>query len=139
MDSLLHQNKLTVQRFNQEVIAAGNVASFQELMDEHFVNHSAPAGTDNGPNGMWHTFNNILRPALSDLQVHIHAQVAEGDIVTTRKTITGTHTGPLLGIAPTGQPVTIEVMDMVRLRNGKYYEHWGLNTLTAVLAHLRQQ
>jgi predicted ester cyclase len=108
-------------------------------MDEHFVNHSAPAGTDNGPNGMWHTFNNILRPALSDLQVHIHAQVAEGDIVTTRKTITGTHTGPLLGIAPTGQPVTIEVMDMVRLRNGKYYEHWGLNTLTAVLAHLRQQ
>lgn len=123
MDFLLHQNKRAVQCFNQEVIAEGNAASLRELMDEHFVNHSAPAGADNGPGSMWHTFNNVLRPALSDLRVHIHAQVAEGDRVTTRKTITGTHTGPLLGIAPTGQPVAIDVQDMVRLRNGKYYEH----------------
>lgn len=59
-------------------------------------------------------------------------------MVTTCKTIMGTHTGPLLGIAPTGQSIAIEVMDMVRLHDGKYYEHWGVNTLQAVLAHLRQ-
>ena len=139
MESLLDRNKLAVQRFNQEVIADGNEASFHDLMDEHFVNHSAPPGADNGPAGMWHTFQHVLRPALADLRVHIHAQVAEGEVVTTRKTITGTHTGPLLGIPPTGQPVAIDVLDMVRLRDGKYVEHWGLNTLAAVLAHLRQQ
>ncbi len=137
MDSLAQLNKQVVQRFNQEVIAEGRLDTVADLMDPDFINHSAPAGTDNGPGGMLHTFNNILRPALSGMQVHIQQQVAEGDVVTTRKTITGTHTGPLLGIAPPGQAVTIDVMDMIRLRNGKYYEHWGVNTLAAVVARLR--
>ncbi len=137
MDSLAQLHKQVVQRFNQEVIAEGRLDTVADLMDPDFINHSAPAGTDNGPGGMLHTFNNILRPALSGLQVHIQQQVAEGDVVTTRKTITGTHTGTLLGIAATGQAVTIDVMDMVRLRNGKYYEHWGVNTLAAVVARLR--
>ena len=52
---------------------------------------------------MWHTFQNVLRPAFPDLAVVIYEQVAEGDLVTTRKAITGTHTGPLLGIPPTGR------------------------------------
>ncbi len=137
MDSLAQLNKQVVQRFNQEVITEGRLDTVADLMDPDFINHSAPAGTDTGPGGMLHTFNSILRPALSGMQVHIQQQVAEGDVVTTRKTITGTHTGPLLGIAATGQAVTIDVMDMVRLRNGKYYEHWGVNTLAAVVARLR--
>ena len=132
------QNKVVVRRFNQEVIEQGNVSSFQELMDPQFVNHAAPTGADNGPGGMLNTFNNVLRPAFPDLKVIIHDQVAEGDLVTTRKAITGTHTGTLLGIAPTGAAVTIDVIDLVRLRNGRYYEHWGMNTLPAVLQQLAQ-
>lgn len=129
-------NKQIVRRFNQEVIAEGNLASFQELMDEQFINHSAPPGADNGPQGMINTFNHILRPALADMKVIIHEQVAEDDLVTTRKTITGTHTGALMGIPPTDRPVSIDVIDIVRLRNGKYIEHWGINTLPVVLQHL---
>ncbi|AMR29892.1 ester cyclase [Hymenobacter psoromatis] len=136
MTTALEQNKAVVQRFNQEVIEQGNRASFQELMAEQFINHAAPAGADNGPNGMWNTFQNVLRPALSDMQVIIYEQVAEGDLVTTRKAITGTHTGPLLGLAPTGKFVTIDVLDMVRVRHGKYVEHWGVNTLPAVMQQL---
>ena len=64
-------------------------------------------------------------------------RVAEGDRVTTRKTIRGTHAGPLPDIAPTGMVVAIEVIDIVRLRDGRYIEHWGINTLPAVLAQLR--
>ena len=133
------QNKVVVRRFNLEVIEQGNISSFQELMDPQFVNHAAPPGADNGPNGMLNTFNNVLRPAFPDLKVIIHDQVAEGDLVTTRKAITGTHTGTLLGIAPTGTAVTIDVIDMVRIHNGRYYEHWGVNTLPAVLQQLAQR
>ena len=85
---------------------------------------------------MLHTFNQVLRPAMPDLKVTIYDQVAEVDLVTTRKAITGTQTGPLLGIAPTGRTITIDVIDVVRLRLGKYYEHWGVNTLPAVLQQL---
>lgn len=136
MDTQLENNKAVVRRFNQEVIGEGNVESFKELMDENFINHSAPAGADNGPQGMINTFNNVLRPAMPDMQVTIFDQIAEGDKVTTRKNISGTHTGTLMGIAATGKKVSIDVIDIVRIKDGKYFEHWGINTLPSVLAQL---
>ena len=134
----LESNKEVVRRFNREVIQEGCRPAFDELMAEGFINRSAQEGAPNGSEGMWHTFQNILRPALSDLRVTIHDQVAEGDKVTTRKTISGVHEGSLFGIAPTHRSVSIEVIDVVRIENGRYVEHWGLNTLPLVLANLRQ-
>ncbi|BAV04062.1 hypothetical protein FLA_0041 [Filimonas lacunae] len=127
-----------MQRFNKEVIAEGNLQSFLELMHPAFINHTAAPGMDKGAQGVLNTFNNILRPAMPDMQVIIYDQVAEGDLVTTRKAITGTHTGPLLGVPATGKTITIQVIDIVRLREQQYYEHWGINTLSAVVAQLAQ-
>lgn len=129
-------NKEVVRRFNIEVIQNGNEAEFQALMAPGFINHAAPQGMPNGPENMWNTFQNVLRPALSDLKVTIHDQIAEGDKVTTRKTISGVHTGTLLGVAATGRDVAISVIDIVRIEDGRYAEHWGLNTLSTVLADL---
>ncbi|MBV2183125.1 MAG: ester cyclase [Rhizobium sp.] len=130
------ENKEVVRRFNIEVIQNGSEAEFRALMAPHFVNHAAPQGMPNGPESMWNTFQNILRPALSNLTVTIHDQIAEADRVTTRKTISGVHTGPLMGIAATGRDVEISVIDIVRVEDGRYAEHWGLNTLSNVLAQL---
>ncbi|RYD84989.1 MAG: ester cyclase, partial [Sphingobacteriales bacterium] len=74
--------------------------------------------------------------AMPDIQVTIHDQVAEGDMVTTRKTISGTQTGPLLGAPATGRSISIEVIDMVKVKNGKYVEHWGITTLPELLGTL---
>jgi predicted ester cyclase len=132
-------NKEVVRRFNIEVIQEGNADAFQSLMAPDFINRSAPPSMSDGPQSMWNTFQNILRPALSDLKVTIHDQLAEGDKVATRKTISGVHTGELLGIPATGKDISIDVIDIVRVCNGKYAEHWGLNTLSNVLAALKQQ
>jgi predicted ester cyclase len=137
METQKERNKAAVRRFNKEVIEEGSVTSFKELMSDQFINHSAPVGTDNGPQGMINTFNNILRPAMPDLKVVIYDQVSEGDFVTTRKTITGTQTGVFFGVPPTGRKITIDVIDIVRLKDGKYFEHWGINTLSSVLAQLK--
>lgn len=130
-------NKAAVRRFNEQVIAGGDEEAFRELMDPNFVNRSAAPGMPSGSDGMLHTFNRVLRPALPDLTVEIHDQIAEGDKVTTRKTLRGTHRGELFGIPPTGRTVAIDVIDIVRLKNGRYIEHWGINTLPSVLAQLR--
>ncbi|WP_229249311.1 ester cyclase [Dyadobacter sandarakinus] len=131
-------NKEVVRRFNQEVIAEGNPESFHELMDEQFVNRSAPEGMSSGADGMLYFFNEILRPAMPDIHVTIHQQVAEGDLVTTRKTISGTQTGTLLGIPPTGRTLNIDVVDIVRVKNGRYFEHWGITSLPEVLFQLQK-
>jgi predicted ester cyclase len=138
METMTEDNKAVVRRFNKEVIEQGNVDSFNALMDNKFVNRSVPAGMDNGPQGMIWFFNEILRPAMPDIKVIIHDQVAEGDMITTRKTISGTQTGPLLGVLATGKAVSIEVIDIVRVRDGRYIEHWGITTLPELLATLAQ-
>jgi predicted ester cyclase len=137
MDSTIERNKAAVRRFNLEVIERGDARAFAELMDPEFVNRTAMPGVSPGPEGMRHVFEDLLRPALPDLRVEIHDQVAEGDRVTTRKTLRGTHRGSLAGAPATGRAVAISVIDIVRLRDGRYLEHWGINDLAAVLASLR--
>lgn len=128
--------KEVVRRFNAEVIAGGDRSAFEALMAPEFVNRSAPAGAPADAESLWNTFQNVLRPAIEGLKVTLHDQIAEGDKVTTRKTISGTHAGALLGVAATGKPITIEVIDIVRVEGGRYLEHWGINSLATVLADL---
>jgi predicted ester cyclase len=138
-DARLSRNKAVVLRFNCDVIERGDLAAFEEIMAPDFVNRTAAPGMSPGKDGMLATLNGVLRPAFPDLRVEIHDQVAEGDKVTTRKTIHGTHTGPLLDVEPTGRAVAIQVIDIVRLRDGRYVEHWGINTLPVLLAQLRAE
>ncbi|AXV17530.1 ester cyclase (plasmid) [Neorhizobium sp. SOG26] len=130
------EDKEVVRRFNIEVIQNGDRSTFEALMAPDFINHAAPQGMPNGPDSMWNTFEKVLRPALSNLTVTIHDQIAEHDKVTTRKTISGVHTGTLLGVPATGRKVAISVIDIVRVDHGRYAEHWGLNTLSNVLSSL---
>jgi predicted ester cyclase len=138
METMIENNKAVVRRFNREVIEQGNVDCFNALMDGNFINRSAPAGMDTGPQGMIWFFNEVLRPAIPDIRVTIHDQVAEGDMVTTRKTISGKQTGQLLGVPATGRMISIEAIDIVRVKDGKYVEHWGTTTLPELLATLAQ-
>lgn len=132
----LETMKEVVRTFNKEVIENGNPEISKSIFASDFINHSAPPGSPAGASGMLQTFNNVLRPALKDLRVEIRDQIAEGDTVTTRKTITGIHTGTLLGIEPTGKAIEIQVIDIVRIKNGQYSEHWGINNLPSVLTSL---
>ena len=133
----IEKNKAVVLRFNKEVIEGGSEDVFWELMAPEFVNRTAAEGMSAGPDGMIYTFNQVLRPAFPDLKVEIYDQFAEGDKVTTRKALKGTQLGALMGIPPTKKNVTIDVIDIVRVRGGRYVEHWGMNNLAAVLAQLR--
>lgn len=130
--------KEIVRRFNQEVIGKDDERAFAELVAPEFKNRSAPPGFPDGPEGMWRMFHDMLRPALPDLSVEIHDQLVDGDRVVTRKTLRGTHRGALFGIAATGRAVSIDVIDVVRVQGGRYVEHWGVNTLGAVLAELQR-
>jgi predicted ester cyclase len=131
------QNKQIVLRFNQEVMTEDNLEAFHELMHDNFINYSAPPGTDTGKAGILKSIHNGLRPAFPDLHVVIYDMIAEGNKVTTRKAIKGTHHGSFMGIPPTGKAVSIEVIDIVTVKDGKYLEYWGINTLHQVINDLK--
>ncbi len=62
--------------------------------------------------------------AFPDLKAVIHDQVAEGDKVVTYKTFHGTHKGEFREIPPTGKKISVDVIDIFRIANGKMVEHW---------------
>src|SRR5215467_7122815 len=98
-------NKAIVVRFNKECIEAGDPGSFEELLSNHVINHSAPPGMPNGKESFYFFLNYVLRQGFPDLKVEILDQIAEGDLVTTRKRISAIHTGEIFGIPPTMKPV----------------------------------
>lgn len=134
--SITEQNKKVVQRFNKECIEQGNLDSFKELLDPKVINHSAPKGSPNGPESFYYFLNEVLRKGFPDLKVEILEQMAEGDLVTTRKKISATHTGDIFGIPTSNKKVEINIIDIIRLKDGKYVEHWGQSNFTDVLKEI---
>jgi len=130
------QNKAIVKRFNAECIEQGNTKSFNELLAEDCVNHTAVTGSPNDAASMVHFLRDILRPAFPDLKVTILDQIAEDDKVMTRKEIHGTQKGLFMGVPPTNKKVVIKVIDIIRLRNGQYTDHWASHNIPEVLAEL---
>jgi predicted ester cyclase len=130
------QNKQIVVRFNKECIEQGLEKSFEEILSSNVINHSAPKGMPNGKESFYFFLNNVLRKGFPDLKVEILEQIAENDLVTTRKKIRATHTGEIFGISPSNKHVVINVIDIIRLQNGQYIEHWGQSNFDEVLKEI---
>jgi predicted ester cyclase len=52
------------------------------------------------------------------------------------KTYHGTHQGTFLGLAPTGRRIHFDTVDVMRGRNGKIAEHWGVANLFSLMQQL---
>lgn len=130
------QNKHSVLRFNHEFLAQGDLTAFYELVAPDFINHTAAPNVSKGPDGMI-AFIQAFHAGFSDLRVEILHQLAENDLVATRKVIHMRHTGTFMGIAPSGKAVTLPVMDLVRLEKGQYKEHWGMRDMQGLVEQLK--
>src|ERR1700712_2681316 len=92
------ENKAVVLRFNKEFLEGGNTEVLKEIVAEGFTNHTAAANFPKDITGLIN-FVAALHKGLPDMHIEIHDQVAEGDLVATRKTIHGTHLGEIMGKA----------------------------------------
>ena len=133
------QNKTIVRRMNKEFIEGGDMKTFNEIFAPDFINHTAPAGAPTGPDGVIYFFNHLLKPAFPDLKVVIHDQVAQDDKVTTRKSFYATHKGDFFGVPATNKSVVMEVIDIIRLRDGKFVEHWGILDTQGLMTQITAQ
>jgi predicted ester cyclase len=129
------QNKEVVIRFNKEFLERGDVAVLKELVADDFINRTAAGAVPDNVEGL-KQFITMLHKGFSDFHIEIHEQIGENDLVATRKTIHATHAGEIMGHQPTGKRVVFRVMDIVRLRDGKYVEHWGQNDILEVIQKL---
>ena len=121
--SEIERNKAVIRRFVEEVQNKKDFAVYDELTDPEFVNLSAPPGVPADTEGgrMWLS---TFADAYPDAEFTIDDMIAEGDRVVTKKSFSGTHTSDFGGIPATGKRVTLQYVDIMRVRKGKIVEHW---------------
>jgi steroid delta-isomerase-like uncharacterized protein len=130
----LAENKAIVLRFIEMVQNQHNLAVIDELYSPDFVDHSGNADL-HGIEGA-KVFFGMMFAAFSDMHFTIRMQLAEGDQVMTFKTFHGTHQGAFMGIPPTGNQVTVDVIDILTVKDGKIAEHWAVNDMLGMMQQL---
>lgn len=61
-----------------------------------------------------------------DIHLTVEDLIGEGDKVVGRTTVSGTHQGEFMGVAPTGKSVTYHEMFIFRIADGRVVETWGV-------------
>jgi steroid delta-isomerase-like uncharacterized protein len=127
-------NKELVRKF-WEVAEKGDYDAFGDYITEDSVDHSPMPGQPPGLEGVKYIFK-MLKAAMPDFSQEIVDMVAEGDRVVVRAVSRGTHQGEMMGLPPTGKQVQIDEIHIVRVKDGKMTEHWGLVDQAALMAQL---
>ncbi|WP_395729612.1 ester cyclase [Nakamurella sp.] len=97
----------------------------------HMPHHPQPVGRD----GLIAESNEILA-ALPDVTVTFDDAFGTDDRLVVRHSFVGTHTGPLMGIPPTGRLLTFSGTDVYRIVDGEIVEEWSQPDLFGVLNQL---
>lgn len=122
---MLTENKALSRRSIEEIFNKGNPSAIEELYATDYVMHTTKPGLSPDLDG-FKQFVNLYHSTFQNLRITIEDQIAEGDKVTTRWTARGTHKGELMGIAPTGNQVTVTGIGVERLAGGKFVEGWNV-------------
>lgn len=117
------QNIELSKRIIEEGFGEGQPAVIDELTSEDFVEHQA--GMPSTKEGAQHAIKDLYH-AFPDISYTLVNIFADKDLVTAHYRAKGTHTGNLGPMQPTGKAFEIDVIDIMRFRNGKLTEHWGV-------------
>jgi predicted ester cyclase len=136
-------NKQAVAEFVERCQNQHDLAFADEAFHPEFKNHYRPEGRalpETGrPASGFQAFYGALLQGFPDATVEIGDQLAERDLVATRKTFRGTHLGELWDLPPTGNRVELEFIDIFRLRDGRLIEHWTSMDINALRQQMRPE
>ncbi len=119
-----------------ELINAGDIDGFGDLMAEDFVEHEETPGLAPTKDGVLEFFR-MYRAAFPDLRMDPEEVLVSGDKTVTRARATGTHQGELMGMPPTGKRVDVKLIDTMQFNDaGMIREHWGLVDMLSMMQQL---
>jgi predicted ester cyclase len=114
---------------------AAFIARADEVYATNIVFHTG-IGTDiRGRKDVKQYFSAVY-DALPDGYIVIDDMIVEGDKLTVRWTLTGTHKGELMGIPPTNKKVTLWGIDILRFAGSKLVEFWSTSDHLGLMQQL---
>jgi len=111
-----------------ESFNTGNAAGIDTLLAENAVDHSEDTAMHlpKGPAGLKKMIE-MVREGETGFKSEIKKMVVEGDILMAFGTMSGTNTGPMMGMPATNKAWSYDFADVVRFGSDlKMVEHWGI-------------
>ena len=119
--STSEQNKAIAGRF-LAAFGANDQATLKAVLAPDYAYHHSPDTTFDRETRL-HGID-MFNASFSDLHFEIEEQIAEGDMIATRFTWRGTHTGDFHGHSPTGKQVAVSAVATERVKDGKIVDTW---------------
>ncbi len=118
------ENKAAARRFFTDAFSEGKLEVLDEVVAADATAHDPANPQYTGGAESSKGLVSMYRSAFPDLRFEIEDQIAEGDMVATRWTSSGTHDGDLPDIPATGRRSTVSGITIDRFEGGKAVESW---------------
>jgi steroid delta-isomerase-like uncharacterized protein len=129
------ERKALMRQGIDEVVNKGNLAPVDEVFAANYIGHLYDGTVLKGPE-QFKQFITMLRSAFPDIKYKVEDMACDGDIIAVRASFTGSMTGPLRGIPPTGKKVVVEEALFYRFEGDKIAEEWSFLNQMALLQQL---
>jgi len=110
------------RRIFEEVWNKQNLSAADEIIASNFVDHD-PQSSVQGIEG-YKQFVRYYLTAFPDSHFTVEDEISEGQMVMTRWTVSGMHTGNLGAIPATGRRISVTGISCGRVENEKIVESW---------------
>ena len=123
-------NVAIVQRFVEELWNNRQLDTADEIFAPHCITHQLRSGEPitsepRDPETLKQHIREWVK-AFPDLQFTLEQTIANGDRVASQMTMHGTHTAEWMGVSPTGKRISIAIITVHRIEEGKIVEDWVL-------------
>jgi len=129
----LEKNKAVVRGYVEQVWNGHRPDLLEQYMAKDVVHHDSPGLTDRESmrNFIVTTLN-----AVPDLSISTEVEIAEGDLVVQRQTVSGTQQGELMGLPASGKQFSMIAVWIFRVGGGKIVELWGVGDSLSMMQQL---
>ncbi len=128
----LRANERVVEEFYEDVLDAHHGDHATRYRTPTMAWHGGTVGTVAGASKVAALITAVVT-AIPDLHATQQDIVAQGHEVVVRVVVTGTQTGPILGVPASGRAVRWDATDWYQLTNGKISNEWAAEDFTAFL------
>lgn len=128
-------HKALVRSYIEEVWTRGNLDAVDIYLGPNYRRHLSPTLEPLSLDDQKQRLAGF-RSSFPDVEITIEDVYSEDHYVIFRSTMRGIHKGVFQGIQPTGKTITVTLIDIIRVENGKFIEHWGGPDLYDLLKQL---
>lgn len=117
-------NRRLLHSYVTEVWENANLGALPDFLADDFRRHVSPTLPPLDRDGQIQRLT-ALRAAIPDIKLRVEDVVADDERIAFRSIMTGTHRGTLGGLPPTEKPITVGLVDVIRVEEGRFAEQWG--------------